>query len=89
MFGLSVDSVPANNEFAKQIGVTFPLLSDFKRTVVRDYGIFNEEQGFGNRATFVVDKDGIIQHIVRDRAAVDPNSAEEACNVLMHKKASQ
>jgi len=43
IFGISVDSVPANREFAKQIAVTFPLLSDFKRTVVRDYGIFNEE----------------------------------------------
>src|SRR5438445_11460078 len=89
IFGLSVDSVPANREFAKQNGITFPLLSDFKRTVVKDYGVFNEEQGFGNRATFVIDKDGIIQHIVRDRAAVDPASAEAACNVLTHKKASQ
>ena len=56
VFGLSVDSIPANREFAKQIGVTFPLLSDFKRTVVKDYGVFNEDQGFGNRATFVIDK---------------------------------
>ena len=36
VFGMSVDSVPANREFAKQIGITFPLLSDFKRTVVKD-----------------------------------------------------
>ena len=89
VFGLSVDSVPANKEFAKQIGVTFPLLSDFKRTVVKDYGVFNEEQGFGNRATFVIDKDGIIQHIDEGRTALDPNSAAEACNILMHKKALQ
>src|SRR5207253_7209641 len=80
VFGASVDSVPANREFAKQIGVTFPLLSDFKRIVVRDYGIFNEEQGFGNRATFVIDKDGTIQHIDRDRTALDPTSAADACN---------
>ena len=55
---MSVDSVPANREFAKQIEVTFPILSDFKRTVVKDYGVFNEEQGFGNRATFLIDKEG-------------------------------
>ena len=90
VFGLSVDSVPANMEFAKQIGVTFPILSDFKkRSVVRDYGIFNEEQGFGNRATFVIDKEGIIRHIDEGRVAVDPTSAAEACNVLTHKKATQ
>ncbi len=89
IFGLSVDSVPANREFAKQIGATFPLLSDFKRTVVKQYGIFNEEGGYGNRATFVIDKDGLIQHIDEGNVAIDPTSAEDACNVLMHKKASQ
>lgn len=90
VFGLSVDSVPANREFAKQIGVTFPILSDFvKRSVVKDYGVFNEERGFGNRATFVIDKDGIIQHIDEGNAAVDPTTAAEACNVLTRKKAAQ
>lgn len=89
VFGVSVDSVPANREFAKQLGVTFPLLSDFKRTVVKDYGIFNEEQGFGNRATFVIDKEGIIQHIEEGNTAIDPAKAEDACNVLTHKKAAQ
>jgi peroxiredoxin len=88
VFGLSVDSVPANREFAKQIGVTFPLLSDFKRTVVRDYGLFNEEYGFGNRATFLIDKEGIIRHIDEGNTAIDPTSVVEACNVLTRKKAS-
>ena len=87
VFGLSVDSVPANREFAKQIGVTFPLLSDFKRTVVKDYGIFNEEQGFGNRATFLIDKEGIIRHIDEGNTAIDPTSVVEACNILNRKKA--
>ena len=89
MFGISVDSVPANREFAKQLAVTFPLLSDFRRTVVKDYGIFNEEQGFGNRATFLVDKQGIIQHIDIGDEAIDATRAADACNVLTHKKASQ
>jgi peroxiredoxin len=86
VFGLSVDSPYANREFAKQIGVTFPLLSDIKHNVVRDYGIFNEDGGYGNRATFVIDKDGIIQHIKEGNEAVDPTSAEDTCNILSHKK---
>jgi peroxiredoxin (alkyl hydroperoxide reductase subunit C) len=85
---MSVDSVPANREFAKQIGITFPLLSDFKRTVVKDYGVYNEEQGFGNRATFVIDKEGIIQHIEEGNEAIDPTKVADTCNVLMHKKAA-
>jgi peroxiredoxin len=86
---MSVDSVPANREFAKQIEITFPLLSDFKRTVVKAYGVYNEEQGFGNRATFLIDKDGIIQKIDEGNVAIDPTTIVDACNVLQHKKVSQ
>ena len=89
VFGVSIDSPYANAEFAKQIGVTFPLLSDIKHTVVRDYGIFNEEGGYGNRATFVIDKDGIIQHIDEGNVAIDVTGAADTCNILSHKKATQ
>ena len=89
VFGVSVDSPFANAEFAKQLGVTFPLLSDIKHTVVKDYGVYNENGGYGNRATFVIDKDGTIQHIDEGNVAIDPTAAEDACNILTHKKASQ
>ena len=89
VFGLSVDSPFANAEFAKQIGVTFPILSDIKHSVVKDYGIFNEEGGYGNRATFLIDKDGIIRHIQEGNEAIDPTMVEDACNILTHKKATQ
>ena len=88
VFGLSIDSPYANAEFAKQIGVTFPLLSDIKHTVVKDYGIFNEDGGYGNRATFVIDKDGIIQHIDEGNVAIDITGAADTCNILSHKKAT-
>ena len=86
VFGMSVDSIPANREFAKQLEVTFPILSDFKRTVVKAYGVYNEEQGFGNRATFLIDKEGIIRHIDEGNVAIDPTSVVDACNILQHKK---
>jgi len=89
VFGLSIDSPFANAEFAKQIGVTFPLLSDIKHSVVKDSGIFNEEGGYGNRATFVIDKDGIIQHIDEGNVAIDITGAADTCNILSHKKATQ
>jgi len=90
VFGVSADSIFANREFAKQNGITFPILSDFaKRSVVRDYGIFNEEGGYGSRATFVIDKDGLIQHIKEGNEAIDPTSALDTCNILTHKKATQ
>jgi peroxiredoxin (alkyl hydroperoxide reductase subunit C) len=81
-----VDSSPANKAFAEQIGVKFPLLSDFQRTVSKQYGIFNEQRGFANRTTFVVDKGGIIRHIDKDAAAIDPSGAHAACSLLEHRK---
>jgi len=81
-----VDSSPANKAFAKQEGLNFPLLSDFQRAVSKQYGILNERYGFANRTTFVVDKEGIIQHIEKDAAAIDPSGAHAVCSLLEHKK---
>ena len=86
VLGISVDSQPANKEFAKQIGVTFPILSDFQRAVSKAYGILNEQYGFANRTTFVVDKQGIIRHIEKDAAAIDPSGAHAVCSLLEHRK---
>ena len=66
--------------------MTFPLLSDFQRTISKQYGILNEEHGFANRTTFVVDKEGIIRHIEKGKDAVDPSGAHAACSLLDHKK---
>ena len=72
--------------FAQQNGLSFPLLSDFQRTVSKEYGILNEEHGFANRTTFVIDKEGIIRHIDKDKEALDPTGAGQACSVLGHNK---
>jgi alkyl hydroperoxide reductase subunit AhpC len=67
--------------------VKFPLLSDMTRQVSKDYGILNEKFQFANRTTFVVDKDGKIQHITEGGSAVDPTSAIDIC-IDLHKKQS-
>jgi peroxiredoxin Q/BCP len=89
VLGVSVDSSPANRAFAKQIGVTFPLLSDFNRTVSKEYGILNAQRGFANRTTFVVDKQGVITHIDKDSEALDPTGAHEACSLMAHREAEK
>jgi len=81
-----MDSSPANRRFAEDIAVTFPLLSDWKRTTVKDYGLFNETTGYGARATFVIDKEGVIQKIEEGNVAIDPTGAYQACSVLDRKK---
>jgi peroxiredoxin len=66
VFGISVDTFFALKAFQDQQKLTFPLLSDFNKTVIRDYGVFNEDmiglKGIAKRATFVIDKDGIVTH---------------------------
>jgi peroxiredoxin len=37
------------------------------------------DRGMANRATFVIDQDGIIQHIEEGGTAMDPTSALTAC----------
>lgn len=81
-----MDSFAANKEFAAKINVTFPLLSDWKRKTTKDYGLFNEESGYGNRATFVIDKEGKIQHIEQGRTAIDPTGAYQVCDLITKKK---
>jgi len=80
-----MDSFAANKRFAQDIGVTFPLLSDWKRTVVKEYGLLGES-GYSARATFVIDKEGVITHIEEGRTAIDPTGAYQACSVFEKKK---
>ena len=89
----SLDSPAANAAFAKQIGVTFPLLSDMNRRMLKSYGILkgydvqNETYEWALRANIVIDKQGIIQLIDEGDSAVDPNSALTVCTTL-HKKST-
>ena len=41
----------------------FPMLSDIKRDLSTALGIINEEAGVCNRATFIVDPNGVIRHV--------------------------
>jgi len=63
LIGISVDSKATLRAFAEAEGYDFPLLADFwpHGEVAREYGVFLEEKGFANRATFLIDIDGVIR----------------------------
>lgn len=82
ILGVSVDSDWANMAFAEKLGVDFPILSDYRRDVVRQYGILNEQSGFARRATFVIDQAGVVRHVDQERDALDPAGALGACRLL-------
>ena len=65
VLGVSVDSVPAHKAWAEQLGgIDYPMLADFfpHGDVARKYGVLRPE-GYSERATFVIDKQGIVRHI--------------------------
>ena len=60
---ISVGPPPTHKIWAIQSGFLFPVLSDFwpHGAVAQAYGVFNDDAGFANRGTFVVDHSGIIR----------------------------
>ena len=66
VLSISCDGPPSLRVFSEQEGLTHPLLSDFwpHGAVSRAYGAFIEEKGIATRASFVIDKDGIVRWAV-------------------------
>lgn len=78
VYGISVDTFFTLKAFHDQQKFNFPLLSDFNKQVIRDYGVFNEDmiglKGIAKRAVFVIDKDGVVRHQeVLDDARNEPD----------------
>lgn len=86
VLGVSVDFNAANTVFAEKLGLKFPLLSDTRRVMTRDYGALNDDATAANdakrvagylrakRAWFIIDKEGIIRYAkVGDPRGIMPN----------------
>jgi peroxiredoxin len=64
LLAISVDSLYSHGAWAAVRGLTFPLLADFhpKGAAARDYSVWREQDGFSERALYVVDPDGMIAY---------------------------
>ena len=79
VLGVSMDSPFANKAFADQIGVTFPLLSDWGGDVTHKYGIYVDKYRAARRVNFLIGKDGKILETQVDKEAIDPTKIVAAC----------
>jgi len=79
VLGVSMDSPFANKAFADQIGVTFPLLSDWGGETTRAYGLFVDKYKAARRVNFLIGKDGKILEEQVDKEAIDPKKIVDAC----------
>jgi len=86
VIGVSTDNTPSLKYWADNvIKPEFTFASDFAtRKAARDYGVLMEARGIANRATFVIDSDGKINHIEEGSSAVDITGALNACSRKKH-----
>jgi peroxiredoxin len=86
VLGISVDSTDTNRAWAESLGVeSVLLLSDFwpHGEVAQAYGVLREG-GFTERATFIVDKEGVIRfkHVYDINELPDNEELLEALRAL-------
>lgn len=62
VLGVSTDSVKSHEGFKKKYDLSFPLLSDKGKEIIKAYGV---QSAFGSarRETFLIDKSGKIRYI--------------------------
>jgi peroxiredoxin len=83
VIGISVDGPFANKFFVQNRHLNFPVLSDYKRDVIRKYGIVMSNLGplkdydAAKRSVFILDDNGrIIYRWVSDSPLVEPDYNE-------------
>ncbi|MDY6981574.1 MAG: peroxiredoxin [Pseudomonadota bacterium] len=83
VIGVSIDSqfthsawrnTPTNNGGIGPIG--FPLVADVKHEIAQAYGVEHPQAGVALRGSFLIDKDGVIQHMVINNLPLGRNVDE-------------
>jgi peroxiredoxin Q/BCP len=81
VIGVSADSVDSHVKFAQKYGLSFPLLSDEKKEIIKSYGVWKEKSMYGKkyfgieRTTVVIDEKGIVRQIF-NKVKVDGHTEE-------------
>lgn len=78
--GISADTVDKQHRFAEKHHFDFPLLSDPRKTVAKQFGV---TRGIGpnKRATFVIDTDGTVLDVIKSELSFKSH-ADRALDVL-------
>ena len=77
LLAISVDSSAVHKKWAAEQGYEFPVLADFfpHGAVASEYGVFDERLGAARRATFIIDREGIVRWMtvneLRDARSLD------------------
>ena len=76
LLAISVDDPPSHKQFATDLNLNFPLLSDNapKGSVAQSFGVFNREREQTHRALFVIDAEGVVRWSEVVPAQVNPGA---------------
>jgi peroxiredoxin len=76
LIGISVDSAWCHAAFAQERKLHFPLLADYepKGAVAQSYGAYRHDDGYCERALFVLDADGVIQWSHLSPVGINPGA---------------
>lgn len=87
VLGISPDPIERHRDFAKQLRIEFPLLSDSDKTVSRLYGV---DSVLGpRRAYFIVDMEGIVRYQHVELLPIFKRDTEELIKVLRQLKSTE
>ena len=70
LIGVSVDTVQRQCEFAEKENLLFPLIGDESKEIGRAYGVLWPILEIDRRATFIIDPDGRVEHVIRHELRV-------------------
>ena len=77
--GVSIDSRFSHDNWAKSCGgISFPLLQDFhpKGDMAKKYGVYLDDKGITDRATVIIDKQGVVRYAKSVTPAGERNPKE-------------
>ncbi len=57
-------------------GVSYPIVSDFNKTISRDYDVLVEADGVAYRGLFLIDKEGVVHHATLNNLPLGRNVDE-------------
>ena len=62
-------------------GIEYPIVADLNKKIASDYGVLHEEEGIAYRGLFLIDRQGIIRHLLINDFPLG-RSVEEALRTL-------
>ena len=69
IYGISADDIETQKKFADKYEITFPLLCDTEKKVIKLFGAWGKKKLYGKeyegiiRSTFILDENNVVIHV--------------------------